>query len=340
MSKLAGRVGRSLLPGECLGTHRFMVEGSSSTHTEAATPLAVPVVQEPGRSRGALGPHGPPPLTLLFGWAGASKKNLAKYTNVYLDQGCTTAHLTLPSRNVFKDTEEIPEVMESLVKQLEKVGVRERPLVVHCLSDTGAMCYQGLQIATNGNLDIRGVVWDSCPGPRPEITPARIAALLTVNWFCARQDGYTRAGAFNNSYRLLVERGWPQYLRRLKGQSLDLSLMDGVWAGHFGRDHSQSHPEIAELFLYSNSDFYLPHKYLEAEVLDKRRKEGAKFSATRFEGSRHVQHFRKHPAQYEAAVSGFLRRTWGTVEREEELQGDNRTEQGLRFPQLQSRLGM
>ncbi len=63
---------------------------------------------------------------------------------------------------------------------------------------------------------------------------------------------------------------------------IETTTLPGVWAGHFGRDHSQSHPEIAELFLYSNSDFYLPHKYLEAEVLDKRRKEGAEFSATRY----------------------------------------------------------
>ena len=56
----------------------------------------------------------------------------------------------------------------------------------------------------------------------------------------------------------------------------------GVWAGHFGRDHFQLHKEVAELFLFSNSDYYLPQKYLESEVLEKRRREGARFSATRW----------------------------------------------------------
>ena len=108
----------------------------------------------------------------------------------------------------------------------------------------------------------------------------------------------------------------------------------GVWSGHFGRDHFQLHKEVEELFLYSNSDYYLPQKYLESEVLQRRRKEGARFSATRwpipyfldihhlqprFSGSAHVQHLRKHPKKYEAAVVEFLKRTLSVVEEEEEV---------------------
>ena len=37
----------------------------------------------------------------------------------------------------------------------------------------------------------------------------------------------------------------------------------------------------------------------------------------RFPGSAHVQHLRKHPAKYEAAVVDFLKRTMSTVEEEE-----------------------
>merc|ERR1711974_300853 len=107
---------------------------------------------------------------------------------------------------IFRVTEEVPEVMSEVVDQLEEVGIRERPLLVHCLSDTGIMCYQGLQLATRGKLDVRGVVWDSCPGPRPEITVPRVAALLAVS-----------------SYRLLIDRGWPNLVRRLQGKQLELS---------------------------------------------------------------------------------------------------------------------
>jgi len=318
-SKIATKLGRSLLPTESLGTHRIVIDGNTRVSAGPAVPAVSPVVTEPGPGRGVSGPWGPPPLTLLFGWAGASHRNLAKYSSIYQGQGCTTAQLTLPTRHVFKDTEEIPEVMAGVVDQLECVGVRERPLIIHCLSDTGAMCYQGLDLATRGSrLDIRGVVWDSCPGPYPEITLPRVAAFLAINWFCARRDGENLEGALASSYRLLIERGWPNYLRKLQGKPVDLSLMEGMWAGYFGRDHYLQHPDIAELFLYSNSDFYLNHKYLETEVLHRRRKEGANFSATRFRGSAHVQHYRKNKAGYEAAIASFLRSTWGLEEEEQE----------------------
>jgi len=323
VSKLSTRLGRALLPAECLGTHRVVVEGQGHSRdtTGPSSVSARPVVSEPacrgasftwGRGRGASYTWGPPPLALVLGWAGATHKNLTKYSSMYQRQGCTTAQLTLPTRHVFRDTHELPEVMSSVVSQLESVGVRERPVIVHCLSDTGAMCYQGLALATRGHrLDIRGVVWDSSPGPRPEITAPCVAALLAINWFCARRDGFTLPGAWSSCYRLLVDRGWPNYLRRLQGKPVDLSLIEGVWAGHFGQEHYLHYPEIPELFLYSNSDFYLKHKYLETQVLARRRKAGANFQAVRFRGSAHVQHYRKHRAEYEGAVQAFLRTAWG-----------------------------
>jgi len=352
VSKLAARLGRKVLPLESTsGPISFPVEGSTALSNKAYTSVLTPKVQEPEKSerrqqRGVVGPYGPPPLTLLFGWAGSNDKNLAKYSNIYLNQGCTTAQMTLPTSHIFRVTEEVPEVMSEVVDQLEEVGIRERPLLVHCLSDTGIMCYQGLQLATRGKLDVRGVVWDSCPGPRPEITIPRVAALLAVNWYCARKDGLNSTDAAVSSYRLLIERGWPNLLRRLHGKQLELSVIQGVWAGHFGRDHFQLHKEVAELFLYSNSDYYLPQKYLESEVLEKRRREGARFSATRFSGSAHVQHLRKHPAKYEAAVVDFLKRTMSTVEEEEELEEEasrfssRRSKPSLRFPQLTGSFGI
>jgi len=102
---------------------------------------------------------------------------------------------------------------------------------------------------------------------------------------------------------------------------------------------------VEELFLYSNTDYYLPQKYLESEVLEKRRRQGAKFSATRFSGSAHVQHLRKHPAKYEAAVVDFLKRTMSTVEEEEVEEEVTRlssrgSKPSLRFPQLTGSFGI
>merc|ERR1712226_814205 len=142
------------------------------------------------------------------------------------------------------------------------------------------------------------------------ITIPRVAALLAVNWFCARKDGDNRAEALRSCYRLLVTRGWPNYLRK----------MQGLWAGHWGRDHHHHYTHIPELFLYSNKDFYVSANYLEREVISRRRKEGSDFTAVRFQGTRHVQHYRKHKVQYEAAVRDFLMKSFGSVEDVEELE--------------------
>jgi len=321
VTSLSNRLGRLMLQPECL-THRLQVEWNS---TSTGVPCLSPVVREPEKYRGVGGPQplapGPPPLALVFGWAGAKQSNLSKYSAIYGRHGCTTAQLALPTRMIWNDTERIPELMSNVLTDLDTVGVRERPVVVHCLSDTGIMCYQGMDIATKSSrLDIRGVVWDSCPGPRPEITLPRVAALLAVNWFCARKDGSTQSEALRSCYRLLMDRGWPQYLRRLQGLPLELSLMEGVWAGHFGQNHHLHYSDIPELFLYSNKDYYVSAKYLEREVMDRRRKAGKPFTAVRFQGTRHVQHYRKHKDQYEAVVTEFLRKSFGQVEDIEEVE--------------------
>ncbi len=42
------------------------------------------------------------PLVVLFGWAGASAKNLSKYGDVYRNYGCPTIEFILPTRFIFR----------------------------------------------------------------------------------------------------------------------------------------------------------------------------------------------------------------------------------------------
>jgi len=57
-----------------------------------------------------------------------------------------------------------------------------------------------------------------------------------------------------------------------------------------------------------------------------------------------VQHLRKHPKKYEAAVVEFLKRTMSVVEEEEEvetrLSQNRRSKPSLRFPQLSGSFGI
>ena len=68
----------------------------------------------------------------------------------------------------------------------------------------GLMCYQGLHktLSEKGiQLNVKGTVMDSCPGPRPHMSLARVAALVFVNWTCSLRDGQSLLGATYDSYR-------------------------------------------------------------------------------------------------------------------------------------------
>lgn len=245
------------------------------------------------------------PVVLLLGWAGASHRNLSKYAELYLELGLPTAQFILSTRHIFRDSHQVPELMDRLAEQLGERGLLSRPLFIHCLSDTGVMCYQGLSLV-RPSLKVRGVVWDSCPGPYPEVTPARVFAFLMVNWLCSSKDGLGLAGGLHSSYRLLLDRAWPNLLRKWKGLPVDLNLINGVWCGHFGRDHYKAFPHIPELFLYSNKDFYLSKSYLERKVISLR-SERASSTAVLFPGSAHVAHLRKHKKAYKNQVTKFVK---------------------------------
>ena len=112
-----------------------------------------------------------------------------------------------------------------------------------------------------------------------------------------------------SSPRILIERGWPNYLRSLKGLPVELSEIDGKWSGHFLRD--QTNNPYPELFLYSKTDFYVSHKYLEEEVLKKRREAAASGSDSRimtkcWDKSGHVAHLRAHKQEYSKTIFRFL----------------------------------
>lgn len=244
------------------------------------------------------------PVVLLFGWAGASFKNLGKYAKLYQKAGCFTAQFILPTRHIFRDTTEVPELMWLVWQKLEEAQLADRQLFIHCLSDTGVMCYQGLDIALarQGVTPNRGgVVWDSCPGPYPECNMARVMAFLIINWMCSLRDGLGMSRSLHSSYRLMVERVWPSYLRKWKGLPVELSKIEGQWCGHFGLEHAHSTPE---LFLYSKKDFYLPYKYLEDVVLASRK--NREFKSVCFPTSPHVAHFRYFPKEYAKHVQTFV----------------------------------
>ena len=144
------------------------------------------------------------PLVFVFGWAGATDKNLDKYAEIYRKAGCDTFSYILPTRFIFSCTAEVPHLSRRILDIVDKEGLNKRPVFFHNLSDTGLMAYQGIDKVCRDakrSLDIRGNILDSCPGLRPKVSVTQYAALMAVNYFCSRRDGQSRADAAMDSWR-------------------------------------------------------------------------------------------------------------------------------------------
>jgi len=257
------------------------------------------------------------PLVLLFGWAGASHKNLSKYAEIYTKAGCTTVQYSLPSEYIMHYTSMVPDVMGSYVAKLrETQRLNGRPILIHCLSDGGIMCYQGLTILEKlwkenemnvKALDVKGVVFDSCCGPYPEIKLRDIAKFLLINLYCCHRDQIGLAATSERTYKFASEILWPNYLRNIKGLPVEMSKMEGVWCGDFGKNHSHNFPERREMFIFSKRDFYLPYKYVEEHILPLRAERLHMTAWQKFHKSHHVQHLRKYNKDYKKTVNHFIK---------------------------------
>jgi hypothetical protein len=77
------------------------------------------------------------PLVFIFGWAGASAKNLDKYASVYRRAGCDTLSYFLPTRFIVECTGDVPIVARRILEIVRLQGMMDRPVFFHNLSDTG-----------------------------------------------------------------------------------------------------------------------------------------------------------------------------------------------------------
>ena len=81
------------------------------------------------------------PVVVLCGWAGATPKNLHKYSEIYHRAGCITLDYNLPSLFVFTETCEVPHIAKELLKVMDEAKLMERPLFLHLMSDTGKQIF-------------------------------------------------------------------------------------------------------------------------------------------------------------------------------------------------------
>jgi len=100
-------------------------------------------------------------------------------------------------------------------------------------------------------------------------------------------------------------RVWPNLIRKFRGLPVEISYVDGIWAGDFLRGDVEN-VDWPELFLYSNRDYYLPAQFIEAAIAARKQHASHSISAVNFKGSGHVAHLRKHKKAYHEAVLNFM----------------------------------
>ena len=146
--------------------------------------------------------------------------------------GCTTVEYTLPKRHLFRDTDQVPDI--NILTQLDEYNICNRPVYVHCLSNTGVMCYQGLDVVaklSRKDLNIQGVVWDSCCGPYPQVTIVRVLVFTAVLFLCSLRDwtdgDVSLKKCFLSTYEMITDTFIPAIVRQWKGKPNPLSLIEG-----------------------------------------------------------------------------------------------------------------
>ena len=270
------------------------------------------------------------PIVLVFGWAGANHKNLQKYCQIYQNLGCSTAAFTLPAEYVLNNTEMVPRlfVEQQVIKKLKKLNIENRDVIVHVMSDAGTMMYQAMMSTALGKLmkynwmdgdagfGIRAVVWDSACGPYPEITAPRLSVFMLIARHLYKNEGKTELEALRLCATLMKNRGFPGLYARWRGEKMNLSLINDTWSGHWGRDHHKRYPDVPEMFLYSNKDFYLKDTYLEQTALAQREAKGSAFTAFKFKDSAHVMHLKEDPDMYKKKIKEIVEANTRAEERE------------------------
>ena len=103
-------------------------------HTSAST------AEKVERLSGAIGREGERPLVFVFGWAGATEKNMDKYSEIYRRAGCDTMAYYLPTRFIMSATSSVPHIARRLMMIADREGLLSKPIFFHDLSDTGTIC--------------------------------------------------------------------------------------------------------------------------------------------------------------------------------------------------------
>ena len=243
------------------------------------------------------------PLVLIIGWANCRQNQVARYSEIYEKQGCTTISVSscqlyrsaLFFESLFVDDTKI--VIDAMKSQLD---VRcNRPVFLQLFSLIGPYMYINIlhyyyQLAkdhvqfaklqkTNEEIipNIRGIVYDS-----PLIEPATAKT-------CANT---LSVGVTNTTLLSMIGRFSDVMFPYIQNETY----------GICSKLLKRAPILLPQLYLYSKVDHIAPYKGI-VEFIEYQKSAGAGVKSKMWEDSYHVGHFRKYPEEYENSVISFIK---------------------------------
>lgn len=237
--------------------------------------------------------HKPPYTVICLGWLGSEERQLRKYADVHVSLGATRVVLRSATvLDIFVRHRKLESVALSVLSEAGQPGLGGTPpppIIIHAFSNGGAFVVWKLYEAllrggSPHGLRIAGVVWDSAPAlVTPETGAAAFCGTLQARWL--QGPAYVAARALMH-----VALAWPPYASSMGGR---------FWA-------AMTAIPWASLYVYSLADeITLPGPLAEL-VATRTASQPSPQRSVVLGDTAHVQHLRKRPVEYTAALRAFV----------------------------------
>jgi hypothetical protein len=260
----------------------------------------------PGKRLVGAVPHENKPIVVVFGWLGASRKNLQKYVDWYSERGYDTIDYLAPSMASAFITATIKTshaAMKQLVAHYNTAAQsHQRDIVFHVLSLNGFYHYLFLLIEMRNSKHhsellerVKGVIIDSAPAriTFDILTRGFVGAVMGVFKHKPQYEHPIVTPVFKLLWRLAL-------MSRRNRQFLDLIHKELIQAQPLHSD---------QLYLYSTADELIPHDEIEYQI-NVQKERGVHVQSHNFVVTPHVAHFRFQPKIYGKLIEDFLESKW------------------------------
>ena len=235
-----------------------------------------------------------PPVAVILGWAGSKHHHLRKYAQLLERKGYITLMVTHTLADVtFLQHTRAKQLSVDILHTIGKHCTKEAmttSLLFYPFSG-GYVVYNFICNALDCNNDkfgkgykVIGTIFDSSPTPqgRKSIPAAQKSAVDQIK---------------NQLLKYIV---W-----YLIGIAAPLALWYSPTAKLLMKQLEDSPIKAPQLFLYSKADNIFPYQHIQ-HFADHRRKLGIKVEEKVWEDTKHVSHYKEHPAEYERVINKFI----------------------------------